>query len=312
MRTTNANVQPQVEALYKAMKGFGTNEGVLIDVLSKQDPYQMNSIREQYQARYHKDLIKHLESETSGKFEEILVFIALGPLLGDCYALKKATKGLGTKESVLNDVLIGRSNADIQAIRSEYPRMHGTSLEQDLKSDLSADTERMFLMIIAAQRAEDSVPVIPQQIESDVRELQRHFGNVLTKNGLAACEILTKRNDAQIRAIADAYHRNFHEPLDKAIKKTFSGHMEDALLLLVARAQNRALSDAEQIEASMAGMGTKDALLIQRVVRAHWNRQHMQQVCAEYRRLKGKDLVRRIDGECSGDYKKLLIACVNG
>jgi annexin A7/11 len=33
--------------------------------------------------------------------------------------------------------------------------------------------------------------------------------------------------------------------------------MEDALLLLVSRAQNRAVSDAEQLEDSMAGIGTK-------------------------------------------------------
>lgn len=304
------DVNSEVEALYKAMKGFGTNESVLIKVLSKQDPIRMNTIREQYQARYHKDLVKHLEDETGGKFEEALVAIARGPLIGDCFALKKAMKGLGTKETMLNDVLIGRSNADIHAIKTEYQRIHHTSLEADLRGDLSAATEKMFIMIVAGTRNEDSAPFNQQQIDQDVKDLQQAFGNFLTKDPVQASQILTSRNDAQLRAIAQAYEQRFHEPFARVLKKSFTGHMEEALLLLLARAQNRAASDAEQLEAAMAGMGTKDTLLIQRVVRAHWNSQHMQQVRVEYQRKYRTDLVKRIKGETSGDYEKLLVACV--
>jgi annexin A7/11 len=310
-QTGHINVTSQIEALYKAMKGFGTNEGVLITTLSSLDPIQVNAVREQYSARYHKDLIKHLESETSGDFEAALVAIARGPLIGDCWALKNATKGLGTKEQILDDVLVGRSNADMNAIKTEYQKIHHTPLEADLKSDLSAATETMFLMITAAKRNEDSVPVIPQQIDQDVRELQDSFGNMVTKNAEKACQILTSRNDAQIRAIAQKYEEQYRQSFSKTIEKTFSGHMEKTLLLLVARAQNRAKSDAIQLEQAMAGPGTKDTLLIQRVVRAHWDRQHMQRVRHEYQILYRKDLIKRIDGETSGYYKKLLIACVS-
>lgn len=303
---------PQVEALYKAMKGFGTNEAVLIATLSKVDPIQANAIREQYNARYHEDLIKRLKSETSGYFEEALVAIAQGPLITDCWTLKDAMKGMGTKESMLNDVLMGRSNADINAIKAEYQKIHHTSLEADLRSDLSAATETMFLMVAAARRNEDSVPVIPQQIDQDVRELQDAFGNFVTKNSEKACQILTSRNDAQLRAIAQAYEAQYRQPFAKVLEKTFSGHMEKALLLLLARAQNRALSDAIQMEEAMAGPGTKDKLLVQRVVRAHWDRQHMQRVRQEYQTKFRKDLVKRIDGETSRDYKKLMIALVSG
>jgi annexin A7/11 len=42
-----------------------------------------------------------------------------------------------------------------------------------MKSDLSAKTERMFDMILAARRNEDSAPINPQQIDNNVNELYK-------------------------------------------------------------------------------------------------------------------------------------------
>jgi annexin A7/11 len=243
------------------MKGFGTNEKELIRVLSKADAIQINVMREQYQRRYHTDLIKHLEKETSGNFEAALVHVARGPLLGDCYALKRAMKGVGTNEDVLTDVLTSRTNADLNAIKAEYRKQFGTTLEADLRSDLSSDTEGMFIMIAAAKRHEDSDPVLPANIEADVKNLQDAFGNFMTKNGIKISEIITSRNEAQIRAIAQSYEQRYGRSLATTINKAFTGHMKDTLLLFVARAQNRALSDAVQLEDTMKGVGTKVCIL---------------------------------------------------
>ena len=125
------------------MKGFGTNEKALIAIMAKKDPMQINTIRQAYNQRLMRDLIADLHKETSGYFEKGLVQIARGPLMGDCYTLYEAMKGLGTKEAALDDVLVGRSNADVNAIKHEYQRLFGKSLEDDLRGDLSAGTEKM-------------------------------------------------------------------------------------------------------------------------------------------------------------------------
>lgn len=125
------------------MKGFGTNEKILIQILAKKDPIQINTIRQAYNQRMMRDLIKDLEKETSGYFEKGLVQIARGPLIGDCFTLYEAMKGLGTKEAALDDVLVGRSNADINAIKTEYQKIFKKSLESDLRGDLSGGTEQM-------------------------------------------------------------------------------------------------------------------------------------------------------------------------
>lgn len=60
----------------------------------------------------------------------------------------------------------------------------------------------------------------------------------------------------------------------------------------------------------MAGLGTKDHLLVSRVVRAHWDPSNMSNVRIAYEKRYGKALARRVDGEASGDYKRLLLACI--
>ncbi|KAH7091626.1 hypothetical protein FB567DRAFT_589505 [Paraphoma chrysanthemicola] len=309
-KTANIDVTRDVEAIRKAMKGFGTDEKALIAVMAKKDPLQMETIRTQYDQRLLRNLITDLEKETSGYFEKGLVEIARGPLVSDCYNLMEAMKGMGTKEVILDDVLIGRSNADINAIKEKYQQLFKRTLEADLKSDLSAGTEQMYMMIISARRAEDSHPVNPQEIEQAVTDLQTAMGGFVGKNSAQVCQILTSKNDAQIKAITQSYQTRFHKSLDSVIKSAFSGHMEDALRLLVARANNRAEAEAVRLEDAMAGMGTKDNLLVQRVVRCHWNAQFMAAVSNEFKRVYKKDLVKRIEGETRGDYEKLMVACV--
>jgi len=303
-------VTRDIEAVRKAMKGFGTDEKALIAVLAKKDPLQMETIRTQYDQRMMRNMTGDLEKETSGYFAKGLVELSRGPLVSDCWNLKEATRGMGTKEVVLDDILIGRSNADMNAIKEKYQQLFKTTLEADLKADLSAATEQMYMMIIAARRAEDSHPVNPQEIEQAVTELQAGMGGFAGKNAPQVCQILTSKNDAQIKAIAQSYQQRFQKSLDSVIKSAFSGHMEDALRLLIARATNRAEAEATRLEDAMAGMGTKDNLLVMRVIRCHWNQQFMTAVSNEYKRVYKKDLIKRIEGETRGDYEKLMVACV--
>lgn len=294
------------------MKGFGTDEKALTGVLANKDPLQINTIRTQYDQRLMRNLVQDLIKETSGYFERGLVEITRGPLASDCHNLMEAMKGVGTKEVVLDDVLVGRSNADINAIKTEYQRLFKRSLQTDLRGDLSAGTEQMYDMIVAGRRAEDSHPVNQQEIEQAVTELQSSLGGFVGKNTAQVCQILTSKNDAQLRAIAQSYQQRYQKPLDSVIKSAFSGHMENALRLLVHRATNRAEAEAVRLEESMAGLGTKDELLVQRVVRCHWNRQFMNSVSNEYKKVYKKDLIKRIEGETRGDYERLMVACVRG
>ena len=204
------------------MKGFGTDEKALIRTLATKDPLQVNVIRETYHQRFRKHLLTDVQSEVSGWFEEGLCAIIRGPLMQDVVLLHGAMDGPGTKEKVLNDVLLGRSNADLRAIKDLYQRTYHTSLEGAVKADLSMKTERHFLMVLAANRNEESAPVVPQQIDSDVMELYKATEGRHGTDELLVCSILSQRSDAQIRAIAHTYKQKFTKDFDSVIIKVRS------------------------------------------------------------------------------------------
>ena len=290
------------------MKGLGTNEALLITTLSHLQPHEIPAIKASFHQRHHRDLAHDVESEVSGYFETCLLSILRGPLMQDVHCLAKALHGAGTNEILLNDVLIGRSNADMRAIKEAYQHTYHRSLEADVRGDLSAKTERMFMMILAATRQEDSAPVLPQNVDADVTELQKSTEGRPGADQLTVCSILTNRSDGQIRAIAQAYETKYRKSLESVLIREFSGHMEQALVRMIRCGADRAMGDAMLLEDAMAGAGTKDFLLVTRVVRLHWERSHLQNVKRAYRKRFGKELAGRVKGETSGYYEKCLLA----
>ncbi|KAF3016225.1 hypothetical protein E8E14_011882 [Neopestalotiopsis sp. 37M] len=306
----NWDANPDAQALRKAMKGFGTDNKALIRTLANKDPLQIEAIKDVYYRNFHKSLEKDILSETSGWFETGLQAIVQGPLLHDCHLLYKAMDGPGTKEKVLNDVLLGRSNADLQAIKSKYKQTFGRSLENDVKGDLSMKTERHFLIVLGANRAEDSAPVIPQDIDRDVMDLYRAGEGKMGTDEMIFCSLLSTRNDNQIRAINHAYEQKFRKRLADVIRKEFSGHMEEALLFQLNHGVDKFMHAAALLEDAMAGMGTKDHLLVSRVVRYHWDRNAMANIKGAYQQRYKTSLAKRIKGETSGNYEDLMVACI--
>jgi annexin A7/11 len=201
------------------MKGFGTDEKALIRVLADKDPLQVNVLRQTYNYRFSRHLLNDVQGETNGWFEEGLCAIIRGPLQQDVVLLHAAMDGPGTKEKVLNDILLGRSNADVRAIKETYQKTYHSSLESAVKGDLSLKTETHFMMVLAANRPEESAPVIPQQVDQDVMELYKATEGKVGTDELLVCSILSQRSDAQIRAIAHTYQQKFTRDLETVIKK---------------------------------------------------------------------------------------------
>lgn len=201
------------------MKGWGTDEKELIRVLADKDPLQINLLREAFQRRHRRDLISDIKSETSSWFEEGLVMLARGPLLNDVHMLYNAMDGAGTNEDIMNDILLRRSNADLKAIKAEFSRVFGRPLDSMVKGELSMKTERHFMIVLGATRAEDSAPVVKADIDRDVDDLYNATEGRIGTDEMRVCSILSLRNDNQIRAIAYEYRQKYARDLDTVIQR---------------------------------------------------------------------------------------------
>lgn len=290
------------------MKGFGTDEKALVQTLARLDPYQMAAVRTTYSQHIGRDLYKDVKSETSGYLEQGLLAVIEGPLNHDIQWARESIQGAGTKEWLMNDILLGRSNADLSAIKLGYEQKYRKSLARDVEEDLSFKTAALFKAILHGHRHEDGVPPNPHAIEAEVRALHGATAGRVVNNIDEVISIFARSSNDELRAIDQAFHQRYGTSLEKHLKKEFSGHMEDAFLHILRTATNPWRRDAILLEECMAGMGTKDERLVVRVVRTHWDRNHKERVKAAYHAEFKKDLIQRVRGETSGDYGNLMVA----
>ena len=139
-----------VAAIRKATKGFGTDEATLINILARdKSAYQMEQIRKMFESTVGKSLVSVIEKETSGWFEYGLRGLVLGPMGFDVWLAHRACAGLGTHEDLLTEVLAGRSNEELEALKAAYHRTYNKNLVHVVQGELSHKTGRMFNMILA-------------------------------------------------------------------------------------------------------------------------------------------------------------------
>jgi hypothetical protein len=78
------------------------------------------------------DFDTDLKKDTSGDFRQILKALLYSPVEYDCHELHRATKGLGTNEEILIEILITRSHKHLQAVNNLYPKCSNIILPLNL------------------------------------------------------------------------------------------------------------------------------------------------------------------------------------
>lgn len=298
------NAQEDAETLRKAMKGLGTDEAAITFIFGSRSNKQRQEIKTQFKQMFGKDLVDDLKSELGGHYEDVIVALMKKPDEYDADELHNAISGLGTDERALIEILCSRSNAEINAIKAAYKRLHKADLEEHLQGDTSGSFKRLLTSLVQAARKEDE-PVDEVAAVNDARALfeagEKTWGTDESRFNV----VLASRSFPQLEMIFHQYQLVSNKTLEQAIKNEFSGSIEDGLLAIGKCAQSRPAFFAERLYKSMKGLGTDDKTLIRIMVsRCEVD---MVQIKQEFERTYGKTLNSFIADDCSGDYKKILL-----
>uniref|UniRef100_A0A3Q2E7S2 Annexin n=1 Tax=Cyprinodon variegatus TaxID=28743 RepID=A0A3Q2E7S2_CYPVA len=288
-----------VEVLRKAMKGFGTDEQAIIELLGSRSVKQRVPLLRAYKTSYGKDLLKDLHSELSGDFRNLVKAMLKSPAELDASELHDAMKGAGTDEACLIEVLSSRSNAEIKEINRVYKETYKKSLEDSIKSDTSGHFRRLLISLAQGNRDErENVDV--SLAKQDAQALY------------AAGENKLGTDESKFNAILCARSRCFMNTRDieSSISREMSGDLESGMLAVVKCIKNTPGYFAWRLYKSMKGLGTKDRTLIRIMISR--SEVDLLDIRQEYVKNYGKSLYTHIHGDTSGDYRKLLLKLCGG
>ena len=297
-------VDDDAAALRKAMKGFGTDEKTIIEIAANRTNRERLAMIESYKRQFNRDLIKDLNSELSFHFKDTVKALFKDPIEYDCYSLKKAIEGISTNEDTIVEIIATRPNYYINLIKQKYQMMHGKTLEYDLSTKLSGDLKKVIMTLLTASRSENpdaNITDCTEKVDRLYKAGEKRWGT----DEKVFYEILTKASPAEIKMINKIYTQKYNHDLVKAIENEFSGIVRRLLKTIVRVSLDPVEYYARRINFAIKGLGTKDTLLIRILVTR--DEIDMPQIREAYKRIFKKDMIKDIEDDTSGDYRKLLV-----
>uniref|UniRef100_A0A8C5S3U5 Annexin n=1 Tax=Laticauda laticaudata TaxID=8630 RepID=A0A8C5S3U5_LATLA len=153
-----------MEELRRAMKGAGTDEGCLIEILASRTNEEMRRINDAYHRQYGTTLEKDIVSDTSSKFQRVLVSLSTGNrdesshvdqglAQKDAKCLFEAGENKwGTSEGQFITILCSRSRNHLLRVFDEYKNIANKDITESIKSEMSGDFEDALLAIVKCMR----------------------------------------------------------------------------------------------------------------------------------------------------------------
>lgn len=302
----NSDPNSDAEIIRNALKNKPKNEDIIIKIISNRTNAQRQNIKYVYNSLYNSDLIKDLQKELSGHFEDVVVGLFYTPIDYDCYQLRKAVKGLGTDEDALIEILATRTHQQIQEIKNRYGEMYpGRSLIKDIEDDTSGSFKKILRAMIETQRPVNSNAPIDMVECEKCAKLLFEAGEKKKVDIEVFTKIFTEKSKAEFICIAQLYYKITKKTILETVKKEFSGDSKQALVGIIYAMISPSEYFAKKINKAVKGLGTDNTTLIRVLITR--DEIDMPQIKQYYKQMYKKDMIEDIKDDTSGNYQKILL-----
>jgi len=221
-----------VELLRNAVKGAGTDEKVLVEVLASRSCQQVKQIASAYKQEYDDDLEEDIAGDTSGHFKRLLVIllqasrqqgVQAGNIESDAKALFKAgEEKFGTDEQQFVTILGNRSAEHLRKVFDAYMKMAGYEMEESIKRETSGNLRDLLLAVVKCARS------VPAYFAETLYHAMKGMGT----DDETLIRVMVSRSEVDLLDIRSEFRRMFAGSLHSMIKGDTSGDYRKALLLL--------------------------------------------------------------------------------
>ena len=225
--------------LHDAVKGLGTKEGVLTEIIGSRTPQELAAIKRLYATNYGESLDNAVAGDTSGDYKNLLLALLQcqrsqsiqgNPTLcaQDAAALYQAGEGKwGTDEATFTRIFATRSPAELALINQYYKQHAGKGLLGAINSEFSGDTKDLLDTVVRANV--DPYGYYAGRIHESVDGLGTNDSRLIRN--------ICARQAVDLPYIKQAYIRDYGKDMLNDIRSDTSGHYRQVLTSLVANAR---------------------------------------------------------------------------
>uniref|UniRef100_A0A672P8U4 Annexin n=1 Tax=Sinocyclocheilus grahami TaxID=75366 RepID=A0A672P8U4_SINGR len=221
-----------VTCLRDAIKGAGTDEKGLIEILASRLPNEVNEIKSLYKREHNDDLEEDVTGDTGGHFGRMLVVLLQASrqqgiqedlIQSDAQALLAAgEQKYGTDEGQFITILGNRSNAHLRRVFEEYRKLSGYEIEESIQRETSGTLQEVLLAVVKCAR---SVPgYFAESLYNSMKGAGTDDQNLI--------RIMVSRSEVDMMDIRTEFRKRFATSLHKTIQGDTSGDYRKALQLL--------------------------------------------------------------------------------
>ena len=221
------------ECLYKAMKGMGTDEDTLIEIICTRGNEQLKVVKAEFDKKYPKQSLESwVQSETSGSFRKLLISLLQCSRSENPDADEKecekmtvelyeaGEKRRGTDEPIFNKIFATASPAQLYCICQKYNELYKKPLKEAIEKEYSRDVKKAFLTILDA---------ILNPTEYFARKVNKAVKGLGT-NDTMLIRVLVSREGIDIGEMRKAYSNIFKKDMVEDIKGDTSGDYQKLLI----------------------------------------------------------------------------------
>uniref|UniRef100_A0A3P8Z2D0 Annexin n=1 Tax=Esox lucius TaxID=8010 RepID=A0A3P8Z2D0_ESOLU len=215
-----------VKELRRAMKGAGTDEDTLVEILCT----ATNNVF----FLHERDLDEDVEGDTSGDVRKLLTLLLQGTrdesyevdeglAEADATALFEAGEGcFGTDESTFSFILANRNYLQLQATFKVYEQLSGTEILDAIENEVSGTLKDCYITLVRVAKN-------PQLYFA--RQLNKAMKGAGTDED-TLIRILVCRSEYDLETIKDMYLEKYDVSLKDAIKSECGGDFKRLLLAI--------------------------------------------------------------------------------
>ena len=213
------------QTLRNAMKGLGTDERAIINVMRNHTWEGRSAIANQFQASFGIDLFQQLRRELSGNLEKVCIGAFMNRYQFWAQQLNKAIAGAGTDEDHLIQLVFTMSDRDQQQVAQFYRAMYNRDMFQAIQSDIhNNDWGRL---IKAWLRGQNTVAVDPSLAADQLWQAAKGAGT----DEDVFIRILCNTSIPNFQQICACFQQKYGKTLRQIIIREFSGRSEKAYLM---------------------------------------------------------------------------------